>query len=348
MNGAAQFQVQEIREIAALRDLEAEWNALWHRCAATTFQRPEWLVSWMEIFHPGEPWSLAVRHRGELVGMAPMYIQREGGKRNLAHIGLAVSDYLDWLIAPEIANPVLCCILEHMRESDAPWTRFDLSDLPCHSPLLALARRHDFQVDCKFHDACPVLRLPASVDELKKVVPHHQLRSLKSARKKIQRLGEVRVEVATRQTLGEFLEALFRLHESRWSASGEAGVFASEGVRGFHQRVAPALLDQGVLRLYALRVNGQIIASLYALFEGDTASCYLQGFDPGFAEVSPGAQILAAVIEDAVRERKRSVDFLRGREAYKYAWGARDVPTFRLCGHKTVLVAQVSPGTIAA
>jgi CelD/BcsL family acetyltransferase involved in cellulose biosynthesis len=171
---------------------------------------------------------------------------------------------------------------------------------------------------------------------------------VKSARKKIQKLGRIRVEVAKRETLDELLEALFRLHETRWSEAGQAGVFANEQVRCFHQRVAPVLLDKGVLRLYGLRLNGQIIASLYALFEKEIAYCYLQGFDPAFAEVSPGAQILAAVIEDAIHERKTAVDFLRGREAYKYAWGARDVPTYRLCGRKPAPISQVSPGIIAA
>ena len=46
------------------------------------------------------------------------------------------------------------------------------------------------------------------------------------------------------------------------------------------------------------------------------------------------AQILGAVIEDAVKLGKRSIDFLRGREAYKYAWGAQDTPTFRLRARK--------------
>ena len=38
----------------------------------------------------------------------------------------------------------------------------------------------------------------------------------------------------------------------------------------------------------------------------------------------PGTLLLGAVIEQAMREGRREIDFLRGAERYKYAWGAVD------------------------
>ena len=69
---------------------------------------------------------------------------------------------------------------------------------------------------------------------------------------------------------------------------------------------------------------------MYTLAERNVLYCYLQGFDPDYAEFSPGVQMIGAVVEDGVREAKQAVDFLRGREPYKYAWGAQDEPSFRL------------------
>ncbi|WP_438035696.1 GNAT family N-acetyltransferase [Sorangium sp. So ce204] len=45
--------------------------------------------------------------------------------------------------------------------------------------------------------------------------------------------------------------------------------------------------------------------------------------------VQPGVVMLASAIEHAAREGARTVDFLRGREPYKYDWGAVDRWTFR-------------------
>ena len=98
------------------------------------------------------------------------------------------------------------------------------------------------------------------------------------------------------------------------------------------EHMLPGLLRSGVLRLHALRLDGAIIATLYALADrpgrGDRrAYFYLGGFDPDCAALSPGALILGHAIEAAVREGAVAFDFLRGQEAYKLRWGARDTPT---------------------
>jgi CelD/BcsL family acetyltransferase involved in cellulose biosynthesis len=328
-------QIERITDLTALRRLEPEWNALWARCpSATTFQRPEWLICWVEAFRPAELWTLAVRDAGQLVGMAPLYVQQKGTERTLAPVGAAISDYLDWLIDPVASSNIARLILQHITGRRSSWTCFDFSDLPASSPLLGMKLGDDWEGEPRFHDSCPGLQLPQRVEELRNIIPRRQLRSVKNARNKLEKAGRVQVEVATPETLDELLAALFRLHRTRWSQLGSTGTLLDDAVRQFHRAVAPLLLAKGVLRLYALRFEGRIIASLYAFFESGTAYCYLQGFDPHLAEYSPGAQILAAVIEDAVKLGKRSIDFLRGREAYKYAWGAQDTPTFRLRARK--------------
>jgi CelD/BcsL family acetyltransferase involved in cellulose biosynthesis len=146
----------------------------------------------------------------------------------------------------------------------------------------------------------------------------------------LHRAGSVHIEVAARENLLSFLDTLFDLHGQRWALAGQPGVLANSAIQSFHKIAAPQLLERGVLRLYALRLNGRIIASLYALFERDTASCYLQGFDPDYARFSPGVHLLGSVIADAVREGQQRIDFLRGREPYKQHWGAVESPTFRI------------------
>lgn len=85
-----------------------------------------------------------------------------------------------------------------------------------------------------------------------------------------------------------------------------------------------------MLRLFGLRICGQLIACLMAFSEPDTMRLYLQGYDPEWARYSPGAQLVGAALEQAVHERKHTADFMRGRETYKYYWGSQDVPTFRV------------------
>lgn len=102
------------------------------------------------------------------------------------------------------------------------------------------------------------------------------------------------------------------------------GVLAAPRDREFHRAAAHALLQHGVLRLHALRLGGRIIAALYGHHGHRRTYFYLSGFDPDFAALSPGTQIVAHAIEQAAQEGAVAFDFLRGREAYKYRWGALD------------------------
>jgi CelD/BcsL family acetyltransferase involved in cellulose biosynthesis len=85
-----------------------------------------------------------------------------------------------------------------------------------------------------------------------------------------------------------------------------------------------------MLRLYRLRLNERAIAAIYSFFHHETVFCYLQGFDPRFAHLSPGTQLMFAVIEDAVRLGMRRFDFLRGEEGYKLHWRPQGEPTCRI------------------
>jgi CelD/BcsL family acetyltransferase involved in cellulose biosynthesis len=101
-------------------------------------------------------------------------------------------------------------------------------------------------------------------------------------------------------------------------------VFADPSVGRFQAEAAPALLDAGLLRLHVLRVDGMVAAACYALLPAGRVVFYLTGFDAAHAAVSPGTLLLAAMLEQAIAERRREADFGRGNEGYKYAWGGVD------------------------
>ncbi len=323
------LRARVLRDLASAERLRAEWGDLWSRCShATTFQRPEWLLAWMRSFEPSHPFLIEVRRSDQLVGLAPLLVYQKGSERVLALMGGGVSDYLDILVDPDFADETLAVIWNHIQQ-EPEWTMLDLTDLPGTSPLLH-TWPDDFSFSKSAHDVCSGLTMSSRADDLKKLFPFRQLRNLRNARNRLQRAGHVHIEFATRGSLPSFLDTLFHLHGQRWSRSGKPGVLADPAIQSFHEVAAPQLLERGVLRLYGLRFNGRIIASLYTLFERDTACFYLQGFDPDYARFSPGTQLLGSVIADAVREGKHRIDFLRGREPYKQHWGAAESSTFRV------------------
>lgn len=318
-----------IRDLGSLCALIPEWTRLWGICGGlTSFQRPQWCVPWIEAFCPHDLRVIEVRREAELLALAPMFCYERQGQRILAPVGAGITDYLDWLVLPSTAREALLAIITSLEDSGPRWSVLDLPDLRDSSLLLAHSGLVPFQRGPE--QVCPALYLCPSVKTLNAAIPERQRKNLRTARNRTKRSGGARVEVANEQTLPEFLDALFRLHATRWQSVGLAGVLSEQRVQRFHELSAPQLLRARILRFYGLRLDGELIAVLYTLCERDAVYCYLQGFDPNYAFVSPGLQMIAAAIEDAVREGKRVVDFLRGAEAYKYAWGARDRVTSSL------------------
>ncbi|HZR57662.1 MAG TPA: GNAT family N-acetyltransferase [Terriglobales bacterium] len=340
-----QLQVKVHKTIEAAERMLPEWTALWERCSgATTFQRPEWIIFWMRMFQPQEPLIVEVRNEGRLVGIAPFLIYTDGSERILGLTGGGVSDYLDVIAETEIRKQTTSASMRFITRPEFQWDVINLTDLSPGSPLLTLA---DYGLTPNLHDVCTQLVLTEDTEHIKKLIPKHKYENLRNARSRLRKSGEGNIEIATRETLNEFLEALFELHGTRWGQLGQPGVLFDRSTQCFHRETAPLLLSCGVLRLYGLRLRGRLIATLYSFFEREVVYCYMQGFDPSHESLSPGTLLLGTVIEDALQAGKKCINFLRGQESYKYTWGVKDSPSFRIQADRT-LVAQIAKENSAA
>jgi CelD/BcsL family acetyltransferase involved in cellulose biosynthesis len=310
---------------AAVAALVPEWSRLWQTVDdATPFQSPEWLLSWWEWFGNSAPVVVTARDDGRLVGVLPLYRFEEPGGGKLLPFGITLSDYLDVLVEPNIAG--LASLLLASAVDVPEWEECYLPDLPPSAALLSAACPLGLAEYRSGGEACPVLPLPNAVEALRDAVPRKTLRDLRLARRRAAAAGGIAVARANGPTVSSFMHEFFRLHEARWRRRAERGVCADAAVRGFHLTAAQRLSETDMLRLYSLQIADVTVAAYYGFTAKGKAFAYLSGFDPDYAGLSPGTQIVAHAIEEAIREGASEFHFLRGGEAYKYAWGAVDRP----------------------
>jgi CelD/BcsL family acetyltransferase involved in cellulose biosynthesis len=315
----------EIRDADAFVALETEWWDLWRRAqSATPFQSPAWLIPWWQCFHPGELFTVTIRHNGQLVGLAPFYIEKSALARRILPVGISVSDYLDVLFDPAYAAEAGHALVESIAHEAGGWDEWSLEELEPDAAALSLPAPARCQDSSMPQSACPVLALAARAASVWDFVPARKRRDTNLARNRAARRGEIVIESADPARTSEMLELLFRLHAARWQSRGTAGVLESEMVRSFQHAAAPRLAAAGLLRLWVLHIGSQPAAVHYGLMHGRRAFAYLTGFDPGFAFESPGVILLAHAIEQAFAEGASEFHFLRGAESYKYQWGAVD------------------------
>ena len=327
------FDIEEVTRLEDLEAVRAEWSALCDRCPGVTpFQRPEWLIAWWRAFQPAEPWVVLLRRGGRLVGLAPFLFYENEGERTAAFLGGGVSDSMDVVLDPEIPpsrNAAAEALFGLLAGRADRWQVCDFEPLPADSPLLQAQTPLGWETEAEPRDVCPVLTLPSRLEDLGQAVPTRQLSNLRKYRRKAETLGGLRTEVADEDDWEEALEALIRLHEVRWASQGQPGMLSGEALRAFHREAAQGFLERGALLLIALRLEGDTVAALYGFQERTTVFCYLQGFEPRFEKLSPGVMVVGAAIEEAIRRGARALDFLRGKEDYKYRWGAKDRVTWR-------------------
>ncbi|MGD9616377.1 MAG: GNAT family N-acetyltransferase [Alphaproteobacteria bacterium] len=308
-----------------MRDLTPEWTALWRRTpGATPFQSPSWLLAWWKHFASAAPRVLTARIGERLIGVLPLYELREPGICKLLPIGIGVSDYIDALVDPawpEAGEALLAAI------ADIPdWDECHLPDLPAGGVLHGARGPAGLEEERRDGAPCPVLALPAGAAALETIVPRKTLRDVRQGTSRAEAAGGVRIEAADDDDdmVMSMLDDLFRLHRARWRSRGETGVLADPAVQEFHRDAARALGTEGMLRLYRMRIGERVTAVYYGFAWRGRSYAYIGGFDPEMPRLSPGAQILRHAIGATIAEGCAEFDFLRGGEAYKYAWGAVD------------------------
>lgn len=294
---------------AGLAALVPEWRALWASSpGATPFQHPAWLLPWWAAFGTGEPRIATWHERGILQGILPAYILDQPDGRKMLPIGAGTTDYLDALGTGGAG--MLAALLDRCMQDQV--SSLDLIDIQPGSSLPTAAAPSGWRAAWGPGNPCPVLPLAD--------IPSGIRRKLRMNRNRAHRAGGWAVQDAGPAGF----ETLVALHQARWTAVAEPGVLQDAAVLACLRGALGPLDQAGLLRLQTLTIAGRPAAAIMALLAPGRIFFYLSGYDAAQAFTSPGTLLLGAMLEQAAAEDRTEAHFLRGQEAYKYAWGATD------------------------
>jgi CelD/BcsL family acetyltransferase involved in cellulose biosynthesis len=347
---AQELAVQLVEDERALDALEAEWNALLARSDASVFQSFEWLRTWWRHFgerrRDARLHVVAVRGGGELVALAPLFVERTrllgvAPFRRLLFLGHRDSDYLDVVAARGLEAEAVDAIAAHLAAQRARFEVAVLEETPDRSrngPLLAAAlARRGFRVTRVPDSPCPRTVLAKTWEETIARFGQSDRREIRRRLRNIQKEHRVELELvpagdAVRAAMREFVE----MHQERWARDGWWGAFADPAAAEFQYDVAERLARRGWLFLAFLRVDGLRMAVNYGFQFRDAVAIYLPGAReaaPALARHSPGRVLHALSMQWAIERGLPVYDFMRGSEPYKYEFDAVDVPNWRVVAY---------------
>ena len=98
----------------------------------------------------------------------------------------------------------------------------------------------------------------------------------------------------------------------------------------FFHGIAHIMFPKSWIKLSFLGVDGGHAASSLCFDYQNKMYLYNSGYDPQYSYLSPGIVLVGYLIREAIESGRCEFDFLRGKESYKYRFGAKDSNIYRM------------------
>jgi CelD/BcsL family acetyltransferase involved in cellulose biosynthesis len=310
--------------------LAGEWEKLQSDADPTSvFAGFEWMYLWWKTYGKGKPLRLLVaRENNRIVGLLPLYIDTlkmlKFPVRCLRLIGTGGDTFPDYL-GPVLAKGREKEVSRALAKAVLQLRGWDVLLLHDMNPALAFvsemteaAKTAYMQPLIGRSERIAFMELLPSWDAWLGAMHRDKRYRIKNIRKKINAAHPTKFFVwKDEKTLDQGIDRLIWLHNKRWEQAGQQHAFSTNDYRDFHRALMHALLKRDQLRLYCLELSGQIVAMYYFYKFRDAVYLMQSGFDPDFSDVKPGQALLGYIVENAMVEGNKVLDFLRGDHRYK-------------------------------
>lgn len=338
------LRVERIETSEALTALRPEWQKL---AAAhgggLPFTTWEWNESWWAHFRErrftvrDRLFTLAVREdSGELVGVAPLMLTERPGTgplraRIVQFFGADpnITELRGVICDPSRERDVYAAILDALRACADEWDWMVWLGLRANGEPERLVME---QPGFMWVRAIPdyVLRPTGNWEEFKASRSRNIKESLRKCYNSLKRDNhEFTFTVArTRPDVALALDQFFRLHGARADQGGmvqHSNVFESSSTRGFLADVCQRLAERDLVRIFQLRIAGEVVATRLGFAFGDALYLYYSGFDPAWGRYSVMTTTVAEALKYGIEEGFKVINLSTGNDVSKTRWSPEEV-----------------------
>lgn len=291
--------------LCRLDEMDASQRGAWselglHAAQPNVFAMPQFVVPSARWLTPRKPVVIALferagRARRELVGVGCFTLERPGLLVPVPHLRSYASEHSyrsGLLLAPGEATPVAEALSRPAAGGPHRWRALAFHNIEAAGEdFRALRAQADRQgggwIEMRRFQR-PVLRLRPGVpaDEL---VPGSVRKDLRRRRRRLQERGAVEIEIICDPArLGQAVEHHLRLEHAGWKAQAGSSMLSSGNNAAFFREMVEGFGAIGAAVFVETRVEGEVIASTSNCLVGNVFSAFKTGWDPRFAQASPG------------------------------------------------------------
>jgi CelD/BcsL family acetyltransferase involved in cellulose biosynthesis len=313
---------------------ENEWDALLQKsCTHVPFLRYGYLRRWWQ-YKGGNEWPnaelqiISARKDGQLIGIAPFFSSQYEGHKKLLLLGsIEISDYLDLIYDPKYSGEFFNQLFAFLAGDDFS----DIQDILLFNvPENALTRafiekesqNHGWKMTAEQAYHTPIIHL---ADDWEAYLTGIDKKQRHEIRRKLRRAAEDPQEIRwyivnDQEKLDQEIDSFFDLMVFDYEKKN----FLTDTMRDQIRSIIHWAFNEKILQLSFMTIAGNKAAAYLCFDFQDRIWVYNSGFDPQFREFSPGWILLSYLIQHAIESGKKTFDFMRGDEDYKYRFGAAD------------------------
>lgn len=320
------MDIECITEVDKFQSLKDEWNRLLFSSDINCiFLTHEWFSSWWKSFSEDSALEILLfrddaRH---LCGIAPL-MRKE---KNLFFISSQeVTDYCDFISLKECREEFYKNLLEYIGSDLAGKSIIELINIKSTSPSLhylpRLSPKFNLSCSCEETEVTPFIVLPLTYESYISNLERKNRHELRRKLRRIQTEEGVQIKkISDPEELSSAIQIFIELHRS--SHSSKERFWENRGMITFFKEIVFQFSLNGWLEANFLYFKDEIIASLINFTYSDEVSFYNVAYDSKYAWYSPGIFLFNQSIKQAIEDKRKRVDFLRGEEKYKYYFGAK-------------------------
>ena len=319
------LRVEEVTDVRALSEHEAEWSTLAAEgIGADFFQTPEWVMAWLGCFWQDKPIAfLFVRDGQSLVGLAPLLRDDAGALSCSSSLAFPVNPHAkraDFLHTVD-RRALLETVFEYLLQTRGS-IRLALSHERTKAEDLATmqlaAQDQRLAVLVRDDGASPIIRVSGDWDDYLRSRSSHFRREQARKCKKLE--GAWNVRWTTARTAKEWERAMtdvLVIERNSWKDRAGTSFLTEDGVASFYSNLARRCASRQWLRLHLLYLDDRPVAHIYGLVYKGEFYAVKTTYDEAYRSWSPGLVLFQYVIRQALQDGVSVFDLLGEESRWK-------------------------------
>jgi CelD/BcsL family acetyltransferase involved in cellulose biosynthesis len=327
------MKLERIKTYRRFTELKEQWNELLDRSGQKNpFLSHQWFDAWWQSFGSGcEMEILFFTGNDDFpAGIAPMMIDGQALKFMANH---EVTDYCDFISCSGIRREFFGRLGDYFLDNGMKYPRMEFINIPENSrTLLEISRwagENGMECEMEKGETVPVLSLPESYEMFLQGMGRKNRHELRRKIRRLEGLDKIRLEQITEAEKSEpAVKEFISLH--RKSDPHKREFWNRQGMTVFFEKLTSLYLKEQWAEFHLLFADTSLIAALLVFLNENTSFFYNVAYDKNYASYSPGFFLFDHAIKRAISQNRSFVNFLRGREKYKYFFGAQDSKIYNL------------------